>query len=327
MTAVAYQGSPQTITLPAGHLLSITADSVSSGRVWPFAQRLGDSPGLTSVAAGETKEIGPYAVPTRYQVEALSGSLSYSADPVDYPTLGESDSAADALATAAKEDAIEAAALDATAKADAAEAAAALDATSKADAAQAAAIANAATKYIQIIDGPGDLREASGSGIPDVSAKAAATVNPAGDDNSLTFTAKAFGPAGNDISVAYADPAANESPLSVDVDGSAIVVNLETDAEGAIVSTAADVLAAIEADEGADALVDVEIDATDSGLGDDGSGVVTAMVAANLTGGTGVGVGVAGKGSRYTDISAGTLYLNTGTKAEPEWTQLAPVVL
>ncbi len=37
------------------------------------------------------------------------------------------------------------------------------------------------------------------------------------------------------------------------------------------------------------------------------------------------GEGVAGIGSRYTNITAGTLYLNTGTKAEPIWTQLAPV--
>jgi hypothetical protein len=37
------------------------------------------------------------------------------------------------------------------------------------------------------------------------------------------------------------------------------------------------------------------------------------------------GQGTAGKGSRYTDISAGTLYINTGTKAQPAWTQLAPV--
>ena len=37
------------------------------------------------------------------------------------------------------------------------------------------------------------------------------------------------------------------------------------------------------------------------------------------------GQDVAGKGSRYSDIAAGTLYLNTGTKAQPAWTQLAPV--
>lgn len=35
------------------------------------------------------------------------------------------------------------------------------------------------------------------------------------------------------------------------------------------------------------------------------------------------GEGVAGAGSQYTDITAGALYLNTGSKAEPVWEQLA----
>lgn len=37
------------------------------------------------------------------------------------------------------------------------------------------------------------------------------------------------------------------------------------------------------------------------------------------------GEAVAGKGSRYTDLTNAALYINTGTKAEPAWTQLAPV--
>ena len=37
------------------------------------------------------------------------------------------------------------------------------------------------------------------------------------------------------------------------------------------------------------------------------------------------GQDVAGPGSRYTDITNAALYLNTGTAAEPAWTQLAPV--
>jgi hypothetical protein len=37
------------------------------------------------------------------------------------------------------------------------------------------------------------------------------------------------------------------------------------------------------------------------------------------------GQDTAGIGSRYTDIAAGTLYINTGTRGAPVWTQLAPV--
>lgn len=171
----------------------------------------------------------------------------------------------------------------------------------------------------------GDVVEIIGEGVPDATAQATLNVNPAGDDNGLTLTAVAYGEDGNDITIAYVDPAENDASLSVGVVGNAISVALATDSEGAITSTAADVLAAIEASEAASALVTVEIMTSDSGSADDGTGVVTAMAAAPLTGGAGVGIDAAGKGSRYTDITNGTLYLNTGTKAVPVWTQLAPV--
>lgn len=35
--------------------------------------------------------------------------------------------------------------------------------------------------------------------------------------------------------------------------------------------------------------------------------------------GTGTGAGFAGPGSRYTDVAAGKMYLNGGTKASPAW--------
>lgn len=205
------------------------------------------------------------------------------------------------------------------------------------------------------------------------------TSNPAGDDNSLIFTAVDAGPDGDAISIEYVDPAANDAVLSVDVAGTAITVNLATNGAGAITSTAADILAEIEATPAADALVVVTINAADTGSGDDGSGVVTAMVLANLEGGawgaitstaadilaaieadedadalvavtimtgdsgseddgsgvvtamaadnleggTGVGVGVAGRGSRYTDITTPALYINTGDADEPVWVALA----
>lgn len=189
----------------------------------------------------------------------------------------------------------------------------------------AAALAALPDVALPVVGTVGDLREYVGEGVPDATAHSALTVNPTGDDNGLIFTAVAYGAGGDDISVRYVDPAANDAELSVAVVGSAITVNLATDSGGTITSTAADVLAAIEASPAADALVTVAIMTADSGTADDGTGVVTARSLANLAGGTGVGIGVAGKGSRYTDITNGTLYLNTGTKAVPVWTQLAPV--
>lgn len=272
------QGSPETITLPVGYTLTVTANAVSSGNVYPFSERLGDTPGVSTVAAGATVTLGPFATVKRYQIDAVSGSLSYSTAADDFPTLSE---------------------------------------------ASAAAAAAAAAADFAIVGTIGNLCEVIGAGAPAATAQAALTVNPTGDDNSLTFTAVAYGSDGNDISIEYVDPSANDAELSVDVVGSAITVNLATDSGGSITSTAAEVLAAIEASTPAAALVTVAIDASDTGSGDDGSGVVTVMALDNFEGGTGVAIGVAGKGSRYTDTTNGTLYLNTGTLAVPVWTQLA----
>lgn len=99
MTDTVSQGSPSTITLPPGQTLTVTADAVSSGNVWPFAERLGDTAGGSAVAASATVTLGPFATVKRYQVEAVSGNLTYSTAAVDFPTAAEA--AATALAAAA----------------------------------------------------------------------------------------------------------------------------------------------------------------------------------------------------------------------------------
>ena len=99
------------------------------------------------------------------------------------------------------------------------------------------------------------------------------------DNNALTWTAEAAGPAGNDVSVALV-AAGNDTPLSVEVTGSDIVVHLATDATGAAASTAAQVAAAVQADPAASSLVTV----TATGASD-GTGVVAATAPAHLAGG------------------------------------------
>ncbi len=160
-------------------------------------------------------------------------------------------------------------------------------------------------------------------GVPVNAAQATLARNPAGDDNALTFTAVAYGAEGNDITIAYVDPAANDAELSVSVDGTDIVVSLATGVAGAITSTAAEVLAAIEATPAADALVTVVINAADTGAGDDGSGVVTALAAAPMTGGAGSALGLVLKGGLLSDITNGLVYRNSGTQAAPVWAALA----
>jgi len=109
---------------------------------------------------------------------------------------------------------------------------------------------------------------------------ASLTTALAGDDNDLVFTAKVSGAAGNDIAIAYVDPADNDKELAVTVAGKAITVSLATGPAGAITSTAAEIQAAIEDTPAASALVSVA-DAD----GNDGTGVVAAMALTPLANG------------------------------------------
>lgn len=168
-----------------------------------------------------------------------------------------------------------------------------------------------------------DVRMYKGAGVPAASARATLARNPAGDDNALAFTAVRYGAYGNDIYIAYLDPGAASQALSVSVAGKVISVNLATNGGSAITSTAALIKAAIEASAAAAALVTCTINTGDTGSADDGTGVVTALASAAMTGGAGVGyiegVGYAEIGSGYIDVTNANWYLNAGTKAVPVW--------
>jgi hypothetical protein len=159
-------------------------------------------------------------------------------------------------------------------------------------------------------------------GAPVDAVRATVNVNPTGDDNSLTITARAYGASGNEIRVTYLDPAAASQSLAVSVAGPSIVVSLATNGGSTITSTAAQIKAAIEAHEPANRLVSVAIHTGDSGVADDGSGVVTAMASTALTGGAGSHIGIAKPGGICIDTTNGALYRNSGTQAAPAWTQL-----
>ena len=163
----------------------------------------------------------------------------------------------------------------------------------------------------------------SGDGAPVNALQAALIVNPAGDDNALTFTAVEYGANGNALSVAYVDPGANNAALAVSVSYGAITVSLATGVAGAITSTAAQVKAAVEALAASAALVTVAVYTADTGIADDGSGVVTAMASAALAGGVGTGVATVVGGGLYSDYTNSFVYRNSGTQAAPTWAKLA----
>lgn len=113
---------------------------------------------------------------------------------------------------------------------------------------------------------------------PDV--KATLEIGTAAANTGLRFTAKLAGKAGNAISLTLVDPAGNSQALSVDVDGTAIIVNLATSSSGAITTTAATLKSAIEGDEDANALVSIA-----AVSGSSGAGVLAAAAAQMLAGG------------------------------------------
>lgn len=100
----------------------------------------------------------------------------------------------------------------------------------------------------------------------------------AGLNNDLTYTARQVAADADQITIAYVNPGVAAS-LSVSVSGRAITVTLAHDGL-AITSTAAQVAAVIAAKPAADTLISVT-----NATGNDGTGLVTAMTATNLSGG------------------------------------------
>ena len=110
---------------------------------------------------------------------------------------------------------------------------------------------------------------------------ASKTTALAGANNDVVWTAKTIGSIGNMLQIQYVDPAGNNQALSVSVVGTLIRVSLATGAGGAITSTAALIVAAVAAHAEAKTLIAGTYAGSDTG-----AGIVTAMAAANLTGGT-----------------------------------------
>ncbi|MGA9276397.1 PA domain-containing protein, partial [Ilumatobacter sp.] len=98
-------------------------------------------------------------------------------------------------------------------------------------------------------------------------------------DQRVGATSHAWGhEGGNDLTIAYVDPGAADSALAVSVSGNDISVSLATDGDGALISTAADVVAAINGNADASALVEAY-----TYRGNDGDGIVAAQDAESFS--------------------------------------------
>jgi len=127
----------------------------------------------------------------------------------------------------------------------------------------------------------GDLLQAMTTGrlIPNAASLTTALTG-ANNDIVWTVTRRMQGLVGNLVNITYTDPGAPSQPLAITVTNPySIDISLETDGAGAIVSTAADLIAAIAADATASALITGA-----NAAGNDGSGVVTAMAQTYLAG-------------------------------------------
>jgi len=140
---------------------------------------------------------------------------------------------------------------------------------------------------------------------PAAAVKATLLTGVVANNNALTWLAKWAGLPGNEISLTLLDPAGNDQALSVDVVGRDIIVSLATSGAGAIVSTGAEVIAAIEASPAADL---VTVDNTGVSTG---AAAVVAVAETDLAGGADGGEGrmlwVVSK-----DAGAGTLVVDLG---------------
>lgn len=73
-----YQGSPESIALPAGRVLSVVADAESSGLLFSIGNPGTEPGGGLAVPADTTTTVGPFASPRQYRLQATVGSLTFS---------------------------------------------------------------------------------------------------------------------------------------------------------------------------------------------------------------------------------------------------------
>lgn len=100
-----------------------------------------------------------------------------------------------------------------------------------------------------------------------------------GDNNDIKFTSKTLGTGGNAIEIKYVDPG-TEGALAIGVVGTVITITLANSAVPAITTIASEIKTLIEATPAAHALVGITYP-----VGNDGSGIVTALAQTPLSGG------------------------------------------
>lgn len=155
---------------------------------------------------------------------------------------------------------------------------------------------------------------------------AAAEIGIESANTGLTATAKVAGVVGNDAAITLKDPGVAESALAVSVDGKLVTVSLETDVGGALVSTAAEVLAAVNGE----ATAPFTLAHTGAS---DGSGVMGIVRRTYLSGGEdepfplGEAVLLAGNKAKFDKLDTTGAGAGSLLHAKGIWSQGRPVVI
>jgi hypothetical protein len=155
----------------------------------------------------------------------------------------------------------------------------------------------------------------SAAGAPTNGVQATLTTDMTNVNADVTLTSVGYGAVYNQITIAYLDPGANSIPLHVGVNGTDIKVTCATDGTGAITTTGAEVVAALNANAEIAALVT----ATDEG---DGSGVINAVAKAILAGGVTATPGIVGI-TQYLNTTTGVIYVKSNAYT---WAALTPTI-
>ncbi|EWH00548.1 phage tail sheath protein [Halomonas sp. BC04] len=117
---------------------------------------------------------------------------------------------------------------------------------------------------------------------PDAAAGVAAftTITFAAANTGVTFTATETGTDGNALRVRYVDPAVESASLAVSVNDTDVTVTLATDTDGEIITTAGEIVTAVNDAPEAAELLDAALPGTETG-----AGVVNAQAYTSLAGG------------------------------------------
>src|ERR1019366_1779199 len=93
-------GDCETLFLATREALTVIAAAIGSANVTRLGDKAGEAAqGTVAITDGQTKTIGPFAMPSRHEIACVTGSVSFSQASAAFPTLPQADAGVDLSAT------------------------------------------------------------------------------------------------------------------------------------------------------------------------------------------------------------------------------------